>query len=206
MTNSNVALEKYYAEMNEREQANRASEVTQERERTLSRDRAQHVDGVNDAYLDAKEGQGVTVHQALGAIAGYFYDPNTNMKPRGDESEANGLGFQQRGALGNMCQNAKWMMDNAIQHKLKLEAEVDQLEAICDDSEISLNKLSFAIDKLEDCLTVQIPATEEWLELTKAAYEAVVGDKWTPFTKAGPSAAKQTADSVRARMERLRNK
>jgi hypothetical protein len=202
---NNAVLETYYADMNARQDQNIIDDKAEEQARVSAQYRDEFVDEIASAYTAAKEGTPrASVYTAIGTIAGYFYNPEGNVIPRGDEAEANALSFQQRGMLGNLVSNAKWMLDNARQHERKLIAQADELEAICDDSEISLNKLSFALDRLEDCAVVQIPACEEWFEVTQAAYEAVVGEAWKPFVKKGRSGQVQTADAVKERLAVLR--
>ena len=162
------------------------------------------IDGYNAArestYHDG--GAAPTVAEALGAIAAYFYAAGA---PSDDEGNVyNDLAFQQRGMLGNLCNNAKWMLENAIQHQRELFTKLDEIEATYDGGEIANRNMTRVLDQLERCKTTQIPACEEWFAVTKAAYAGIVGEEWKPFAKQGKPAVKQDADAIRARIAALR--
>lgn len=154
-----------------------------------------------DAYETAKDGSGAHVGEALGLIAAYFYNPSEHTDAEGNAYNA--LAFQQRNVLGNMCGNAKWMLENAQKHHDDLSTKLDQQEATADGSEIALRNLSITLDQIERARYTQIPACEEWYAMTTAAYHAITGEAWKPFVK-GKSSAEQTADSVKARIAALR--
>lgn len=201
----NAVLQNYYAEMNGREEAHRQQEQAAEGERLWKGARESFVGRAAEAYAVAKIGNGVPLAEAMGAIAAFFYNPNMAVNPRANDPEPNALKFQQKGFLGNLCNNASWMLQNARQHHAKIVQEVDQLEACHDGSEVSMRNLAFALDREEDSRITQIPACEEWFAYVTATYEAVTGDTWTPPAKKGASAEKQTDDALRKRLERMRS-
>lgn len=188
---------------------NVAREAAEDREAQVAADFRPHSEAIAIAaqieYENACAGQpSQTVAEAIATIAAFFYDPNAATFSNRENEAVNALRFQQRGALGNMCQNASWMLGNAQAHTEKLIAEIDQLEATSDGGDISMSKLDNALNRYEDARNSQIPACKEWLATLKIAYETIVGEPWVPFAKKGPAAPKQTADAIRARLAAFR--
>jgi len=104
----NAILETYYADMNARQDQNIIDDKAEEQARVSAQYRGEFVDEIASAYTAAKEGTPrASVYTAIGTIAGYFYNPEGNVIPRGDEGEANALSFQQRGMLGNLVSNPR---------------------------------------------------------------------------------------------------
>lgn len=147
----------------------------------------------------------IDLGELIGRLAAVFYSQGA---PSDDEgSFYNDLGFQQKGMLGNLCNNADWMLGNAEKHLVDLYTKLDQQEAQLrsDNDEIGIRNLNITLDQIERCRSYQIPACREWLRVSKIAYATITGETWKPFTKKGPSRADQTADALRARIEAARN-
>lgn len=199
----NAVLNNYYADMNDREEAARL----QERMAEIARDEAQgnvaFIAELDAAYIRAKEETSPELAAAFGTLAAHFYDPGLRVRSD-DAADYNALGFQQRGFLGNMCQNAHWMLENVIKHEDKLWAELDALEAQADDTEISNRNIEICANKIEAAKMIQKPACVAWFAKTKAAYAAICGEEWKPFTKRGADAKTQTRAALHSRISALR--
>jgi cell division septum initiation protein DivIVA len=138
-----------------------------------------------------------TVSTALATIGGFFYDPDPTKNGKA-EGAWNNLMFQQRGALGNLCQNASWMLENAVARRDKLMVELHDLAETGLNNEIDLTNAARLANDVAQLKDAQVPACEQWLELTKAAYEAITGEKWKPYAKKGKDAATQSKDALLA--------
>ncbi|WP_138469886.1 hypothetical protein [Poseidonocella sp. HB161398] len=194
----------------EQDRANRLDEYRQRRAETYdatTRKRSRYMAIAADAYQDAKDrnaGNDEAV-QAIAVLGACLYNPNTDyIAP--NASEANALAFQQRGALQNITNNAKWMLENCQQRRDELWQKFDQIEATMDGSEISLRNLERVVSQIEETEQTQIPACEEYFEITKAAYEGITGEKWKPYAKNAKDAKDQTREAVLARVAALRGK
>lgn len=201
---TNATLNAYYADMNDREVATKTQEAVEASERNYATLYLEHVQEVADEYaytLEGHEEDGLP--NAFARIAAFFH--NADASNVGDDDRSyNALAFQQRGVLQNICNNAKWMLENALKHQTDLYTKLDQLEATYDDGEISSRNLNYCLDQIERSRNVQVPACEDWFSNAKSAYEAIVGEKWAPYVKAGKPAERQSSDAIRARIEALR--
>ncbi|MBE3637344.1 hypothetical protein [Mangrovicoccus algicola] len=194
----------------EQDRADRLEEYRQRRAESYdatTRKRSRYMAIAADAYQDAKDrnaGNDEAV-QAIAVLAACLYDPNTDyIAP--NASEANALAFQQKGALGNIANNAKWMLESAQQRRDELWQKFDQVEATMDGSEIALRNLERVVSQIEQTEQTQIPACEEYLEIAKSAYEGVIGEKWTPYAKNAKDAKDQSREAILARVQALRGK
>ncbi|MFD2175702.1 hypothetical protein [Rhodobacter lacus] len=196
------ALQAYYADMNDREAAARRAEAVASAEREVAARAEGLVEQIGLAWSNAKAGEAVPFAEAIASLAAAFYVPG-NIDAEG--VHYNDTLFQLRGMLGNLCQNAKWMIENVDAQIGKAWQDIDALEAECDGGEIGLANLNKAMDRLERLERVQMPACKDWFANTTTAYETIVGEKWKPFVKSD-SREKQTADAVRARLASMRGR
>lgn len=185
--------------------ANRKADYEAHRAEAYAGDYTSASKAAAEAYQTARENGSVeatAVAEAIATIGAAFYDPNG--VPTADGETRNPLGFQQRGALGNLCNNARWLLDNVLEMKLKVEREVDEMTAQLDGSEVSLVNLEKKVSFLEDIIQTQIPACELYFATTTGAYEGVVGEKWKPYAKGREARGEQTRKAIMARLNALR--
>lgn len=181
-----------YAEQNEFEDNRRRVDL----EQLAADEYMKHKDnGVSDRLLT----------RALAVVAAAFYEAGNTYEDRdGVVMTYNDLDFQQKSALGNLCNNAKWLMDSAAQRITQLYTELDQLEATFDGSDNATFAINRVLDQIDRCKDVQIPTLRKYSPITKAVYLAVRGEQWTPPTKKGPSARDQSREATLARLRRAR--
>lgn len=181
-----------YAAQNEFEDTRRRVDLEQ-----LAADEYQkHKDnGVSDRLLT----------RALAVVAAAFYEAGNTYEDRdGVVMTYNDLDFQQKSALGNLCNNAKWLMDSAAQRITQLYTELDQLEATFDGSDNATFAINRVLDQIDRCKDVQIPTLRKYTPITKAVYMAIRGEQWTPPAKKGPSARDQSREATLERLRRAR--
>lgn len=146
------------------------------------------------------------IGHAIGTLAGFFIDNDPTRTVKDDGKQWNTLLFQQRGAIGNLCQNAHWMLANCDKRHEDLMTKLDQEEATCDGSEIALGKLARTVADVEAVQMSQLPACRQWLEICTAAYMELFDEAWKPFVSKGASTRDQGAAAVKARIAALRGK
>lgn len=139
-----------------------------------------------------------TTQGAIAQIAAFFYDP-----VEGYRGTYNSLGLQQRAVLGNMIQNGLYQIERAEDYAAQEKHKLSVLVAQSDGTEISMNNINSQIDRVERITVGQIPALRDWISNLKTAYEAVVGEKWTPPVKRGASPQQQNRAAVNDRLSRL---
>lgn len=196
------ALQAYYAEMNDREADARKADAMAAAEREAAARADATAEEIGLAWTNAKVGEAVPFAEAIASLAAVFYVPG-NIDAEG--VYYNDTLFQLRGMLGNLCQNAKWMIENVDAQIGKAWQDIDALEAECDGGEIGLANLNKAMDRLERLENAQMPACKDWFANVTTAYETIMGEKWKPFVKSD-SREKQTADAVRARLANMRRR
>tara|TARA_R110001632_G_scaffold133326_1_gene247851 strand:- start:216 stop:881 length:666 start_codon:yes stop_codon:yes gene_type:complete len=143
--------------------------------------------------------------EAIAIIAASFYEAGTSHEDHnGLVTTTNDLDFQQKSALGNLCNNSNWMMDGAADRITKLFTQMDQLEATfrgSDNEVYSLNRVATDIERLKG---VQIPTLREYGAIIKAAYLGIRGEQWRPYVKAGTSPKVQSKNALLERVRKLR--
>jgi hypothetical protein len=181
-----------YAEANEFDDTKRRIDLEQ-----LAADEYQkHKDnGVSDRLLV----------RAMAVIAAAFYEPGNPYEDRDGVTHVyNDLDFQQKSALGNMCNNARWLMDSAAQRVTELYTQLDQQEAVFDGSDNAIYAINRTLDQIDRCTNTQIPTLRKYGPVTRAAYYAIRGEHWTPPVKKGQSAAELNKSATLERLRRAR--
>lgn len=143
--------------------------------------------------------------EAVAIIAASFYESGASHEDHnGLVTTTNDLEFQQKSALGNLCNNSNWMMDGAADRITKLFTQMDQLEATfrgSDNEVYSLNRVATDIERLKG---VQIPTLREYGAIIKAAYLGIRGEQWKPYVKSGISPKAQSKNAILERVRKLR--
>jgi len=199
------AMTAYYADLDERHQEAAAREQIAAEQLEL-KNRSDDFEALATDFYDTiiDEKRDPDLSHAIASIAAFFYAPGNPLSDDEDSGFYNDLRFQQKGMLGNMVQNANWMLENALRHRTELFTKMDEIEATFDHSEIAIRNLNRVCDQIERCQQSQIPACRDWFMMAEAAYRAILGEAWKPFAKRGASPKQHSEDGRKARIARLR--
>ncbi|WP_431299411.1 hypothetical protein [Tabrizicola sp. BL-A-41-H6] len=139
-----------------------------------------------------------TLDGALAQIAAFFYDPVD-----GYRGTYNALGLQQRVALGNMIGNALYQIDRAEDYRAQEKHKLGVLVAQSDGTEISINNINAALDRVDRIENAQLPILRDWLASLKTMHIAATGEAWVAPVKRGANPQQQTREAMNERLARL---
>jgi ATP-dependent exoDNAse (exonuclease V) alpha subunit len=184
------ALNKAEIEAIEQFQQEQAQAAQQEQEKDRS---------IEDVYLDAftayTEGEKTPPHimEAFAAIAAFFYDDDPEFKIDGgidgvtgdviEGSDPNNCQFNQKGILGNFCQQADWMLGREERRLNYLKNAAFRARRAHSQSEIDTLALEKAEAEYGKCKLVNLPILEDFKKAAKTAYLVQFGEEWVRPTK-----------------------
>lgn len=150
--------------------------------------------GIEDRYLvrftaKTEENAPVDIMDALATIAAFFHnddpqfiveadvDPITGVEING--TDPNNAQFNQKGIMGNLVQQADWMLQREERRLGYLLNEANKARRAYAREEIS----GLALEKAEldygRCKLVNIPLLEDFKKAAKTAYLVQYGEEWT---------------------------
>jgi hypothetical protein len=126
-----------------------------------------------------------TFAEIIAALAGKFEMPAVTRK--GDYY--NGMGWQQKNVLEQLCQNAHFMLGSATRFADEQAEVTNQLVDTQDGTELNILQLDAQLDKMENART-RVTILEDFSNAALNAYAAIVGEEFKPretVSKAKPS-------------------
>jgi len=169
-----------------------AYKAEKEAEEAAARDAERSLDDRFVGYFeDFCEGTATPPHimEALATIAFFFHDDDPEFRADayvdnlGNEvrgSEPNNCGFNQKGVMGNLCQQAMWMKEREQKRFYYLRDQAMRARRAFDQTEIAREELQAKELEYGRCKVVNLPILEDFVEATKAAYRAAFAEEWTP--------------------------
>jgi len=148
---------------------------------------------IEDVYIDAftgyTEGTEEPPHlmEAFATIAAFFHNDDPTFQD--GETDPNNAQFNQKGLMGNLCQQADWMLQREERRLGYLRGAVGRAQrnhrsGEIDELELRKVELDYGRSK-----AVNIPILEDFLVAAKAAFVAQFGEEWRRPVKAAPSEA-----------------
>lgn len=166
-----------------------------------------------EEYTDP-EGDGPPhIMKALAAVAAFFHDddPEFRQDPYIDQngesrhgSDVNNAQFNQKGIMGNLCQQAKWMLDREERRQHYLRKNAAKARYRHAESEIDTMELEAAELEYGRCKVVNIPLLEDFFTAAKTAYLAQFAEEWTPPVKKDTKATTEKLEDRFKHSERRR--
>ena len=176
---------------NEERAAIEAFQAEQAEQATANKDAERSIeDRYVDAFTDMTEGaQRPDIMQALATLAAFFHndDPEFITSPdfdgvtgeRIEGSDPNNAQFNQKGLMGQLCQQSVWMLEREEKRMGYLKSVAFRARRAHSHSEIDTLALVAAENAYGRCKFVNLPILEDFKTATKAAFVAQFGEDWT---------------------------
>lgn len=172
---------------------------------------------VSDIYIEEFDaitsGEKARPHimEVLAGLAAFFHDDDPEFRhdpyvdQNGDEkpgSDPNNAQFNQRGLMGNLCQQADWMLQREERRLQYLGANAAKLRREHANGEIDTMQLEAAELEYGRCKIVNLPILEDFRAAVMAAHVAQFGEEWRRPVKADKATTTRTLDDRFAHSER----